>query len=304
MCNEQIPERDDYDVFLDSWKPDARLLHANIDSNLHDALAHQRLLDGGTGAARVVRAACVAGTKIMSAGEKILRGYKFVEARQAEWSAEFRSRLVSADIDKAKIENFIRCFAQLWIDGKSRRQDSAEMMAIKASIRDLDRLRHPHADRYVLNAIDDSVHAMFSIDEMAAIFELNENLLEIFIPDYLDYLKGDGPGSINHLYIRRGVLMPEIENIRKELHYLSSYSFALEPVEQFARTWTKATMGIGKPCIFAAPLPAVQKRVVAFAPFIEGMDIGQLELVVAPPTEETHLQSDGEHGGIFEFSFL
>jgi hypothetical protein len=262
-----MPERDDYDVFLESWVPGERLRQASIESNLHDPLASQRLLDDSTGEASAVRTAYVQGIKVIDQREKTVRGYNYFQAHQAEWSTEFRNRLISAEIDDARVDGFIRCFAQHWVDGKSRRQDSAEMMRIKASIRDLDRLRHPdRADCYVLNAIDDSIPATFSPDEMAAIFEINENLLETFMPGYMDQLR-DGPTSINHLYIRRGVFMPQIEGVRRELHYLSSYSLAVGPVEQFAQTWTPAKKGAGTPCIFAAPLPAVQKRVVAFAPF-------------------------------------
>jgi hypothetical protein len=42
---------------------------------------------------------------------------------------------------------------------------------------------------------------------------------------------------------------------------------------------------------------------VAFAPFIEGMDLSQLELVVAPPIAPMPLRHLGEHGGIHEFEF-
>jgi hypothetical protein len=57
------------------------------------------------------------------------------------------------------------------------------------------------------------------------------------------------------------------------------------------------------PSIFSAPLPAIQDRVVAFAPFIDGIDLSQLEFVIVPPVEEMPLQNDGVHGEIHEFSF-
>ncbi len=43
---------------------------------------------------------------------------------------------------------------------------------------------------------------------------------------------------------------------------------------------------------------------MAFAPFVDGMDLSQLEFVVAPLVERTPLRDHGEHGGIREFSFL
>lgn len=58
------------------------------------------------------------------------------------------------------------------------------------------------------------------------------------------------------------------------------------------------------PSLFSAPLPAVQQRAVAFALFIRGIDLRQLELVVAPLVERTPLIDHGEHSGIREFSFV
>jgi hypothetical protein len=155
----------------------------------------------------------------------------------------------------------------------------------------------------VVNAVDDSVPPLLAPTEMAAIFEANNGLIEAFLPDYVDHLGDEGPGSLDDLYVRRGVYMSAVDRVRRELHYLSSYSLTLGPVEQFAQTWTLATRDVGEPSIFSGPLPAIQHRVVAFAPFIEGMDLSQLEFVVAPPVEEMPLQDDGVHGGIHEFSF-
>jgi hypothetical protein len=179
------------------------------------------------------------------------------------------------------------------------------MLAIKASIRDHDRKCHPSLeDRYVINRIDPSTKALFTPEEMAAIFEANYGLIDALLPDYLDHLGDEGPGALGRLFVRRGVCMPSVNDVRCELHYLSSYSLSLGPVEQFAQTYTPATQRKGVPTIFSAPLPAVQGRVVAFAPFVDGMDLRQLEFVVAPPVESTPLQDDGEHAGIREFSFL
>lgn len=179
------------------------------------------------------------------------------------------------------------------------------MLAIKASIRDYDRLCHSGARQFVTNEVDDGVPALLTPAEMRAIFEANSGLIDAFMPDYVDYLGRDGPGCLDDLYVRRGVYMPSVvaAEFRRELHYLSSYSLTVGPVEQFARTWTPVTRDNGTPTIFSAPLPAIQDRIVALAPFIEGMDLSQLEFVVAPPIEEMPLRDDGEYNGIREFSF-
>jgi hypothetical protein len=296
--------RDDYDVFLDSWEPGAILTYATLSPNLNDPVARQRMLDDSTGRADLPRSAYTPGIKLIAPPERALRGWEFFEAHHFEWSTHFRDRVENADIDADKLDLFIQSFSTLWVDGRSRRQDTPEMMGIKAAIREHDRAYHlRHAGRFVLAPVDDDIAPTFTPTEMAAIFEANASLLDVLIPDYLDHLGNNGPTSINEIYVRRGVYMPSVSELRTELHYLSSYSFALGPVEQFAQTWTNATRDAGVPSIFSAPLPAVQKRVVAFAPFIAGMDLRQLELVVAPPIEPTPLRCLGEHGGIHEFEF-
>lgn len=298
-------ERDEYEVFLDTWRPSEILEHATLPSNLRDPLAQERLLADATGAASLTRTAFTSGTKVMTETEEQLRKYEFFEKYHAEWAAHFRELVLDEGIDKGRFDQFVHGFVTNWVDGLSRRQNSSQMIAIKASIQNHDLEYHPaHAGCYVLNPVPEVIVALFDPSEMAAIFSVNERLLETLIPDYLDELVGDREGSINELYVRRGVYMPKTPGrLREELHYLSSYSLALGPVEQFAQTWTEQTKNSGVPTIFSAPLPALQKRVVAFAPFIEGMDLRQLELVVAPPVEPIQLTYVAEHGGIREYEF-
>ena len=240
----------------------------------------------------------------MGADELTVRAYDFFEDHQENWSADFRDYVLSRYVPEDKLDTFVTSFSELWVDGKKRRQDSKEMLAIKASIRDFDRLHTPsRAGRFVINQVDDCVAPLLTPAEMGAIFEANRGLIDAFLPDYIDHLGDEVPNSLDELYVRRGVYMPAVDTVRRELHYLSSFSLALGPVEQFAQTWTTAMRDNGVPSIFSAPVSALQGRVVAFAPFIAGMDLGQLELVVAPPVEEMTLQNDGVYGEIHEFSF-
>lgn len=301
-----VIERDDYDVFLDSWEPDEGLRYASLSHNLDDPFIRQRVLDDNTGFAPVVRTPFAVGQKRMDADESIVRAYDFFQQRHEKWSEEFRDFVLSRNVPEEKFDTFVTSFARSWIDGKARRQDSPEMRSIKTSIRDFDRLRNVAcAARFVIEPIDDSVPALLTPEEMAAIFEANSGLIDAFLPDYIDHLGYGGPGALSSLYVRRGVYMPPgHSSFRRERHYLSSYSLALGPVEQFAQTWTTETRKGGTPSIFSAPLAAIQDRIVAFAPFIAAMDLSQLEIVVAPPVEEMILEDHGVHGGIREFSFL
>lgn len=298
-----MDERDEYDLFLDNWRPGERLLHATLAQNINDPYSRKRLLDDSTGEASVERAPFALGQKIMDDDELVVRAFQFFEDHHDEWAAHFRDYVLDKGVPKEKFDSFVTSFAELWVDGRKRRQESPQILSIKASIRDLDLLRHPSAGRFVINRIDSGVAPLFTPDEMGIILDANKGLIEALLPNYIGALGDEGPSSLGDLYVRRGVYMPHLDTVRHELHYLSSYSLGLGPVEQFAQTWTPDTKDRGFPSIFSAPVSAIQHRVVAFAPFVEGMDLAQLEFVVAPPSEETPLQEDGIHGGIHEFSF-
>ena len=119
------------------------------------------------------------------------------------------------------------------------------------------------------------------------------------------HLGSDGPMSINELYVRRG--RPHAKPCRAahrttlpQLLFLGlGASRAIRPDLERCDAGRRGALGL-----LGSPAGRAEKRVVPFAPFIEGMALRQLELVVAPPVEPTPLQSLGEHGGIYEFLFL
>lgn len=295
---------DEYEVFLDSWEPRERMEYAVLSHNLSDPVVQDRLLTDSDDGSPVERAKYSSGYKGMSQAELDARHYHFFEENQEEWAAHLRDYLEERGIPGSKVDIYSTNFATLWVDGYKRRQDSPEMLSIKASIRDHDREFHPAtAGRYVLSAVDPSVAPLFTTEEMAILFEANRGLVDAFMPNYVDALDSTFISSPSDLFVRRGVYMPGLVTELTELHYLSSYSLALEPAEQFAQTYTPATRAKGVASLFSAPLPAVQARIVAFAPFIASMDLRQLELVVAPPIAPTLLTQHDAFGGMQEYSF-
>lgn len=295
---------DDYDVFLQTWKPSALLNHSVLPQNLDDHFSRERLTADSTGEADVERAEFQPGDKVMSEQELAARAFGYFESHQPKWAAGLRDYVIEQGLSKEKFDRYAESFATSWVDGFARRQNSAEMLAIKASIRDFDRaFKRLPAGRYVLEPVAADIDPLFTPDEMSILFSANSGLLEAYLSDYVDHLGSEGPSTISDIYVRRGVMMPEIQKIRQERFELSSYSLGIGAVEQFAQLYTPRTKDTGIQSIFSAPLPAVQNRVVAFAPFINGMDLGQLELIVAPPIEETRLIDQGEHGGIREYGF-
>jgi len=288
-----------YEQFLDTWKPTRHLEHASLNSNLFDPLAQARLHADVECAPEVPRnVKSGRGYNGIDPVEVALRHLEYFRTHQPSWSKEFRERLLDDGVRRERVDTFIGAMAQEWVDGSNRRQGAPQMLALKTSIGLHDRKRYPDdAGKFVIQGFDESIEPLFTLPEMICLFEVNSRLLENHMASYLAEVYEDGLGSsINWLYVRRGVCMPyEPKRMLEELHYLSSYSLASGPVELFAQTQGKATCG-GRPCIFAAPLPAVQDRVVAFAPFIDGMQLDQMELVVAPPIRPTPLTFHGNYG--------
>jgi hypothetical protein len=292
------PDDITYDQFLDTWVGTRHLEHATLRPNLFDPLAQARLLADVAGATEVPRNVKVTGTyNEMTDEEEALRHLEFFRSHQSSWAEEFRERLVEDGVRSDRVDTFINAMARHWVDGSGRRQGAREMRALKTSIGLHDRKFHPdHAGQFVLNGFDESIEPLFDPEEMWTIFEVNTRMLENHMAAYLREVFGDRAGSINWLFVRRGVCMPhEPKPLLEELHYLSSYSLASGPVELFAQTQGKTSCG-DRPCIFSAPLPAVQHRVVAFAPFIESMQLEQMEFVVAPPVRPTPIAYHGEYG--------
>lgn len=287
-----------YEQFLDTWVPTRHLTHATLSCNLFDPLAQARLYADVAGAPEVSRNVKAPNTyNGMTPDEEALRHLDFFRLHQASWSTEFCERLVDEGIRADLVDVFIKAMAEHWVDGSNRRQGSQEMLALKASIGRHDRVFHgDHAGEFVINGFDEMIQPLFAPTEMAIIFEVNSCMLENHMASYISDVFGERAGSINWLYVRRGVCMPyQPKYLLEELHYLSSYSLASGTVELFAQTQGKSQCS-GWPCIFSAPLPAVQQRVVAFAPFIKNMQIDQMEFVVAPPVRPIPVEFRGNYG--------
>lgn len=275
----------DYDEFLDTWEETDLLRHVTRDPNLFDPYAQQQLLDDVSGAGAITRLVRSKGYNRMSAEEAKVRRLDYFEERQAAWSQDFRQRLLDEGVREDRVDIFLHAMSTIWTDGAAR-QLAPEMQRLKSAIHQHDlRFHQRHAGQFVLSWPDPACEPLFDLGEMRTVFEVNQRMLELHMAEYLEVLFGEREGSINSLYVRRGVCMPQPPGKHLvEAHYLSSYSLASGTVELFAQTQGKRQCS-AFPCIFSGPVPAIQSRVVAFAPFIADMKLDQMEFVVAPPVE-------------------
>ncbi|MCZ4260547.1 hypothetical protein O4G76_06785 [Limimaricola sp. G21655-S1] len=269
------------------------LLYITNESHLYDRHAIERFMKSAASGEPIRIAEYQPGKKEMDDEEKKYRSSGFFEKSQDEWSSIFFAQALGKGISEEALEDYILFFSRVWTDSAPR-QKSATSSRIKASIfnSDLERFKADAGrfccERPDIKSLYPPQEPLFTPGEIRKIFEINSRLLDVFIGSYLEELSDRFCTSINKLYVGRGVFQDGGDEVmRKERNYLSSYSIFLGPVEQFSQTHTKKTKDNGASVIYSAPLPAVQERVVAFAPFIKGMALDQLELVVAPPVHET-----------------
>lgn len=213
--------------------------------------------------------------------------------------------MASHGVRPERLEAFIDGMANTWTRGLAVRQQSPLMQAIKASIQAHDRFFHREtAGRFVIDDGDFGSNPLFDAMETAHLFQTNSEILLYAIPEYVEALYGERAGATDNLYARRGICMPhEPEADRKEASYLSSFSLAIGPTELFSQTMGRHVCQ-QIPCIVSCPIAAIHDRIVAFAPFIKGMTLDQMEIVVAPPVKATPLHFHGKFGDIREYTFM
>ena len=299
-------DHDSYDVFLETWQPSRHLEHACLPSYIDDLGAQERLMQDIEAVGDVPRMKKhAAGYNGMQDDEAHLRRLAFLQEHQHDWAADFGERMISYGVRAERLETFIDGMANTWTRGFADRQQSPLMRSVKSSIQAHDRLLHQGtAGKFVIDDSDFGFEPLFDPKETAYLFLTNSEMLQYAIPDYLEALYGDQSGATDKLYARRGICMPhEPEADRKEASYLSSFSLAIGPTELFAQTMGRRIC-TQIPCIVSCPIAALHDRVVAFAPFIKGMTLDQMEIVVAPPIRATPLHLHGKFGDIREYTFM
>lgn len=299
MSQEQSIELQD---FLDAFDPDdyPALKFACLPQYVHDDLAKDRFVTAAASNQLMLeRELYQEGQKRTAACETQMKRLDFFESNQADWSRELRERLLGRGIVKQKVDSYFSAFVSFWPKGKSIRLKSEEMRAIIASVAGHDKERNSHAaGKFVLEKTVPAIDPLFSPQEMAWVFKENEAMLQNTMEEYFKVLGGSEERSINSTYVRRGMYLADsLPEYWHEAQYLSSYSLMLTVAESFSRTWTQGNKSTGRPVIVSTPLPNIQTRVVAFSGFIEGMPIGQAELVVAPPLLRSTVRFRGAHGG-------
>ena len=212
-----------------------------------------------------------------------------------EFSSELKER-----IGKKKSIEFCEIISNSWFDGRTKRESlpvlqlfaSIKEYLLEKKVRNLDLIR-------VANQLDDDIAPNFTSNEINQILELNREMFDGYIyqwlenhPSFLDIGSGD-------IYCRRGMFLDnlmEVSEEYRELNFISSYSIAFSVTEKFAQLKKDSN-----PVIINTNLANLRERILFFSPFIKDMPPFQFELGVIPHWWRLRLFEQGIHGGINEF---
>jgi hypothetical protein len=267
---------------------------ATLKKYLNDPAAAERFLDAAAaGETTIPRTPNYKGIKKIDPREFSTNGYEFFAAHHADWAADFEGRLKSV-MDDSKVDKFLDSVRGLWVDGYTKRQHDPFFVALKASIREHDRAFFRHRTVFVEERAPADAAPFFTPDEMHVVFETATRMTDTLLEDYLESRSDAPENALSDLFVHRGIFptQPIRDRVWVEKNYLTSYSMSVSVAEVFAQTWQSGNQPAqGTPTVVSTEYSTLSGRVIAFAPLIPGMTLGQLELLVAPPIEAFALKA-------------
>ena len=267
----------------------------------HSDCMYERFLDATLEeASEVGRATNIKGqVKLTDDYEIEYDNLEFFVNKKKDLENEFFVEL-SERITKERATEFCNIISQNWFDGRAKR-NSEPVKQLFASIKnyllEYRKVKNEN-DIRVMFDIDESIEPNFDDDEIEAILELNRQMFDGYVyqwleghPNYLEMGSGD-------IYCRRGIFLDKPLEPQEylEWNYINSYSLAFTVTEKFAQMVDKAT-----PAILNTNLANLRERILFFSPFIPNMPAGQFKLGIIPHWWTLKITKQGNHGGIDEY---
>lgn len=260
---------------------------------------HRYVQAASNGLADIARDPGKPGIKAVSETESIVSGYSFFEEKKEKMRQDYLERLTCSVISDEKVQRFIKIISEFWYDGRKGRTTSDDIWEIKKSIRDY-LFERGDNKKFTIKDENRNIKPLFTTYEMGHLLRVTHEMFDHYMQDYLqsrpDYLEN----SINRIYIHRGIRIDELlsDGDYYEYDYINSYSLAQSVPEQFT--------AIAKNGHFRAMIGGCvndfSDQILAFAPFIPGMDIQQLELCIIPGIYPFRIRYDGEYSDIHEYT--
>jgi len=205
------------------------------------------------------------------------------------------------EIGKVKAKLFCDVISNDWYDGKGLR-NGVRVRGVKCGVKQ-------YLTRVISNKIDLSdlienyeianCKQLFSAHEIAKILTINDQMMMKHIEVWKSQHPNSDRLSTDNIFLRRGLSLEneiDTEQPYREWDYINSYSIAFSTSEMFAQ------MKKGKlPALINGDIGLFNGRILFFSPFIQNMDVGQLEAGIIPSSTLVPIKYQGKHGDIFEY---
>lgn len=250
-----------------------------LPQNTYSETAQMRFISsiGGSTEVSPNRAKSIKGeNKNICIHEENLDVFSFFYNTSEKLQNEFRERFIK-ELGKDKYTHFIEMIVDQWSDGKSKRLKGEDLINFKKAIHHY-LVSKNSKQLYCSNTLNDYNLTLFNGQDIEKIIELNKSMMQCAIEDWIEVHPNRFQFSTNNIYFRRGInaVLEGQSGSYIEKDYISSYSLAISVAEQFSQT------GKNQRTIVNAEFGMFENRVLFFAPFIEGMNLKQIEIGVIP----------------------
>lgn len=266
----------------------------------HSDVMYERFLDAILNESQEIeRAINSKGIKLTDDYEIKYDNLEFFVDNKRKFEEEFFSEL-SERISKERAKLFCEIISQNWYDGRVKRE-SGPVKQLFASVKNYlleYRKVRTSDDIRVMYDIDNSIEPNFDDDEIETILELNRQMFDGYVYQWIEGHKNFLEMGSGDIYCRRGILLKKPLEPQEylEWNYINSYSLAFTVTEKFAQMAAGAT-----PAILNSNLANLRERILFFSPFVPDMPIGQFELGIIPHWWTLRITKQGRHGGIDEY---
>lgn len=273
--------------------------YAELEKYLFDPFYEHRYVQAAShGLADIARDPGKVGNKAVSDTENLVSGYAFFDKNKEKMREDYLDRLTSF-IDEDKVQRFIKTVTTHWYDGRPSRTTSDDIWEIKKSIRN-NLIERTSNTKFTMKDENRDVEPLFETNELGHLLHVTHQMFDHYIQDYLqsrpDYLET----SSNRIYIHRGIRINELppEDDYYEYDYINSYSLAQSVPEQFTAIAKNGQFRV----MIGGCVNDFSDQILAFAPFIPGMDVQQLELCIIPGFNPLRIRYEGEYSGVHEYT--
>ena len=263
---------------------------------------HERFLNSDLIDEKVFRTVCVRGeTKSLSTDEYLMDRLEYFTHNNAALQEEFYETLCSR-LTKSSVDQFCSIIRDSWADGRSDRRSlpvQRLMKSVENYIVGYSKVTNPEHIRVINGSFPTNINPNFDDSEINEILAVNREMLDHYLPKWMEGRPKYSELSTNGVYVRRGLALKSDLQVGeyKEWAFINSYSLAFSIGEQFSKIIPKNDV----PVIVNLSFGEIRNRTLFFSPFIPGMNPKQLELGIIPHYYTLKIEYQAEIGGIKEY---